>query len=400
MEFDFHGLLYTLSYALDCVEGELVGVSTGHSKRVAYIAASMGKKLGMGQEELEDLTACAVLHDNALTQYIAEEYGKEESMQGGIGVHCVMGEENVKNFPFHHDMKGVILYHHETVDGTGPFGVPAVDTPLGAQLIHFADALDAKLNLSDMKGDKYQEVLHYLKEHTGKLFFENQVQIFFQHFTEGEIKAIFESGMDGDDLLPGGIVDYSQEQVKNIIDIFAEIIDYKSVFTRKHSIGIAEKAYKMGQYYGYSDDICFRLYVAGALHDVGKMAISNRVLEKPERLTDAEFGYMKDHAWHTYKILSKMKGFEDITSWASHHHEKLNGKGYPFGKRGEELGRNERLMACLDIYQALREERPYKSGMPHEKTLGIMRKMVGDGYIDAEITEDIDRIFSETESRT
>lgn len=75
------------------------------------------------------------------------------------------------------------------------------------------------------------------------------------------------------------------------------------------------------------------------------------------------------------------------------HHEKLDGTGYPFGKTGAELDHEERLMGCIDIYQALTEERPYKAGMSHSKSLSIMREMAANGAIDGEITEDIDKCF-------
>lgn len=129
------------------------------------------------------------------------------------------------------------------------------------------------------------------------------------------------------------------------------------------------------------------------MHDIGKMAIHNDVLEKPDKLTEKEFVYVQTHAWYTYVILSKIKGFEDITKWASHHHEKLNGKGYPFGLSAEKLDEKERLVTCIDIYQALSEDRPYKPGMPHEKCIAIMRDMADNGFIDRRITEDVAEAF-------
>lgn len=126
--------------------------------------------------------------------------------------------------------------------------------------------------------------------------------------------------------------------------------------------------------------------LAGALHDIGKMAVGNEILEKPDKLTDEEFDKMKNHAGYTYLILSQVDGFEDIRDWAALHHEKLNGKGYPFGKTADELNEQERIMACVDIYQALTEERPYKKGMSHEKTCDILDEMAEKGFVDADIS--------------
>ena len=105
-----------------------------------------------------------------------------------------------------------------------------------------------------------------------------------------------------------------------------------------------------------------RYYLAGALHDIGKLMIQNSILKKPARLTDEEYLVMKNHAFYTHEILKNLKGMRDITDWASHHHEKLNGEGYPLGLTAKQLTLEERLMTCVDIYQALTEERPYKNG--------------------------------------
>ena len=139
--------------------------------------------------------------------------------------------------------------------------------------------------------------------------------------------------------------------------------------------------------------------MAGMLHDIGKMAIDNDILEKPSKLSDAEFVRMKNHAWYSYTILSQIEGYEDITRWASHHHEKLNGTGYPFGLKAGQLDEKERLLGCIDIYQALSEDRPYKAGMPHGKCIAIMRDMVRAGSIDGRITEDIARVFRPADAK-
>ena len=91
------------------------------------------------------------------------------------------------------------------------------------------------------------------------------------------------------------------------------------------------------------------------------------------------------HAAYTYFILSEVNDFEDIRDWAALHHEKLNGKGYPFGKTADELNEQERIMACIDIYQALTEDRPYKKGLSHEKTCDILDDMAKNNFIDSAI---------------
>lgn len=97
---------------------------------------------------------------------------------------------------------------------------------------------------------------------------------------------------------------------------------------------------------------------------------------------------------YSYKILSKIQGFEEICSWACAHHEKLDGSGYPFDTKGDHLDHDQRLLCCIDIYQALTEARSYKKPFSHASTMKIMRDMVATDKIDGQITENIDKVFA------
>lgn len=397
MTINFNDLLYAFSYGLDCVEYELVGAQTNHSKRVAYISTLMGSHMGIAGEDLLDLAACAVLHDCALTEYLKVEQGEHRKDAGNkdIGLHCTMGERNIKNLPFFHDVSGAVLYHHENPDGSGPFGRKTEDTPLYAQLIHFADLLDVNCSLGVNGSDKYEEVSQYLKQNEGALFEPDQVKLFLSLFGPDMLADMEGSGIDR--LLKKDIPQrrmlHAEPALHASADFFAKIIDYKSEFTNRHSLGFAQKAEAMARYYGYSEEMAEKLYFTGAVHDIGKLAVSKDILEKPDKLSESEYLHIQTHAYATYKILSGIEGMEDITRWASNHHEKLDGSGYPFGRKAEELGKIDRLMACLDIYQALTEPRPYKEGMPHDKVIGILIGMSDKNLLDRDIINDIDRVF-------
>lgn len=400
MKLCFNELLLAISYALDCVERDLVGVSTNHSKRVAYLCVQMGKKLGLEEKKLSDLLACAILHDNALTEYIQAEYlstGENVKVVGNrkLGIHCTLGERNVNNFPFFGDTKNAILYHHENADGSGPFGKKKGEIPIYASLIHIADILDASFHLRCIDDKKYEKLLQYIDKKRGILFSEKEADLFLSCFDKEDLKQLGDNNIDK--LLKESILyfenDYKTDQIICISSIFARIIDYKSTFTSLHSIGIAHKAFELGSYYQYDEETKAKLFLAGALHDVGKLAIDVDILEKPGKLTEEEFEQIKNHARVTYEILSQVHGFEEITNWASLHHEKLNGKGYPFGYHANQLDFFARLMGCIDIYQALREDRPYKKGMSHMESMKIMCKMAQDGFIDETIVADIEKAF-------
>jgi HD-GYP domain-containing protein (c-di-GMP phosphodiesterase class II) len=175
--------------------------------------------------------------------------------------------------------------------------------------------------------------------------------------------------------------------------LIARIIDYKSAFTRRHTQGIAQKALIMAGYYHMAGTEKEEFYLAACFHDIGKLSIPAAVLEKEGVLTDEEFEIIKSHVYQTWLLLKDIEGFENVCRWASEHHEKLNGRGYPFGKKAADLDRNSRLLACIDIYQAVSEHRPYHAGRSHGETIGIMRGMAEGGFIDGAIVEDMDKVL-------
>jgi len=184
-------------------------------------------------------------------------------------------------------------------------------------------------------------------------------------------------------------VDLADPVIIRISGMVARIIDYKSVFTRKHTIQIANRAYLMAEHYGYDDTKKGLLYLAASLHDIGKAATPTAVLEKQGALTSEEYRIIMKHVRCTWEWLRGIEGFEQISYWATTHHEKLDGSGYPFRMLQGELDFNARLMACIDIYQAVCEERPYHAERSHEETMAILRENAAAGKIDAEITEDM-----------
>lgn len=394
MEVDMNGVIFALSYALDKVESELIGVDIDHAKWVAYMSVLTGKTYDMSFEQLSDLAACAAMHDNALTQYNAG--GRDRGLDPSVfGLHCTFGQENIAGFPFYGDTTDFITYHHENADGTGLFHKNDNEVPLAAKIIHLADMVDVSCKVKDVSVENYKTILNYLNSNTDQMFPRDLVQHFLTKFTEEFYLSL--KGRSIKDLLseelPHNVREYPFEQVRGVMNVFGQIVDCKSSFTRNHSFCVADKVTRMARFYGCDDQIIERIYIAGVLHDIGKMAINNDILEKPARLSETEFAYMQNHAWYTYVILSQIRGFEDITEWASLHHEKLNGTGYPFGKTGKDLSKTDRLLACVDIYQALSEDRPYKKGMEHTKCIDIMRDMASKGLIDAEITEDVNTVF-------
>ena len=401
MEIDIIGLLSAFSFALDCVEAELIHITSNHGKRVAYMSVCMAEKMGVSDDALRDLAACALLHDNALTQYINEEFysdisnidtlkvSSDDITPRQLGMHCIYGEKNLGKYPFKTGVKDVILYHHEEADGSGPFEKKWTEVPLFARIIHFSDMLDAFCKAQKFDEDVFNKAVHFIEKNKDKRFDSEVTKMFFDAFDKDEFSRLGDEHIEEYfwEKVPCEKSFYSFNVLKDLADLFAKIIDYKSEFTSRHSLGVARTASKISEIMGYDKVICDKMYLAGTLHDVGKIAIGNEILEKPARLTDEEFAKMKNHAGYTYMILSKVDGFEEIRDIAAFHHERLDGSGYPFGKMADELTTLQRIMACADIYQALTEKRPYKDGMNHDKACEILKDMADKNWIDKNITE-------------
>ena len=386
--------LNAVSRATDYVEAEVLDVPKHHVRRVAVLANRMAEYAGLDAETVYALTQAAMLHDCALPEYLSEEseHGDMMPEELNMAAHCVTGEEIMRKLPFYHLVEGAVLHHHDRADGLGAMRSRAEDTPLGAQIIHIADRADSVFKLDSMDREKYAALMNWVQVHSGGMFAPDCVRLFTEAADYDLLCAVTgERCVETlSALLPPKPMDIPIELLRDMSDIFANLTDYKSHFTWKHSRGVAKKAERLGRYYGYDAETCDKLYIAGALHDIGKLLIRSDILEKPDKLSDAEYREITNHALGTWELLHRIGGMEDITRWAALHHEKLDGSGYPFGLRAEQLGKNERLMACIDVYQALVEERPYKPGLPHEDAMRILRRMGRAGQLDAGIIEDID----------
>lgn len=414
MKLNLTDTLYAMSFALDTVQYEMGGISNEHGKHVAFISYFMGKYLNYDNDKLNDLVGLAILHDNAFTEYVREEYNNGElfdynelkekeditKLRNGflsLPRHNVVGEENIRLIPFKTDVKDVILYHHENADGSGPLKKKDYETNEMAQIIHIADMMDVLFDLKTIKEKEFNEAINKIKNLEGKLFSKKMVDTLINSFTYNEIKILQDEGVIPylEKNLKSNVYDYTDDEIKNICLFFARIIDYKSSITKNHSLGVADKCYKMAKFYNFSDDKAIRFYFAGAFHDIGKLIINNDILEKPGKLTSKEFEHIKNHARATEAILSKIEGIEDITEWASRHHEKLDGSGYNHKLSAKDLSFEDRLLACIDIYQALTEKRSYKDKFIHGDSIKIMYEMANDNKIDMNIVKDIEKCFED-----
>jgi HD-GYP domain-containing protein (c-di-GMP phosphodiesterase class II) len=177
-------------------------------------------------------------------------------------------------------------------------------------------------------------------------------------------------------LCPESQARLSALDIDSICETFADVVDAKSPFTYRHSIGVMDAAVAIGQVLGLPPKRMQTLRRAALLHDLGKLGISNTILDKPTKLSDAELEIVKTHPGLSREILSYIRAFREISILTGEHHEKLDGSGYPAGLSGKDLSLESRLLAVADIYGALSEKRPYREALAPSKVMAIMEREV------------------------
>ncbi|MBF0214936.1 MAG: HD domain-containing protein [Magnetococcales bacterium] len=399
MKFNLNRYLLGLSMAIDCVESELLGVTSNHGGRVALISMRMARALGLSEAEVFDIAAFAVLHDNGLAE---ENLTRDDATRNRLSqvedmpVHCEIGERNVSLFPFQSPARQVILYHHEHWDGSGFFGLQGESIPLMAQIVGLADYSDLKLRFGENRLGKREQTLDFLDARRGSHFSPELVEAFREISTPTAFWLDLRNAFLDNALrrtMPDLEMETDWQGILEISRVFSRIIDSKSRFTHSHSSGLEDKTARMAAFLGADPETILQLRIAAALHDVGKLAMPNAILDKPGPLDNTERAKMMEHTYYTRKCLELIPGLETITEWASNHHEKLNGEGYPLRLGAERLDTWSRLLTVLDIYQALTEERPYRASLPHARTLEILRELVKGNAVDADLVHAVDQAF-------
>jgi putative nucleotidyltransferase with HDIG domain len=166
----------------------------------------------------------------------------------------------------------------------------------------------------------------------------------------------------------------SDQAIENICQAFAEIVDAKSPFTYRHSHGVADAAVAIAQQLSFNAADTTFLRRAALLHDVGKLSVSNAILEKPAALDADEWKIVKKHPYYSYEILRRIPGFEALSEVAAAHHEKLDGSGYFRNWGSDQMSLPSRILVVSDIFDALAAARPYRAAMPLDKVFSIMQK--------------------------
>lgn len=342
-----------------------------NSKVVATISLQIGQKLGYKNKDLRDLFYAALLHDigeiyvdhwlltNATDPEIVE---RERTKQRE---HTIYSSNIMAKIPTLQEASRYVLFHHEAFNGKGyPYGLDGDKIPTQSQIIGIADLLYTNYLLLHNDIGSAVSAVKILRGTRFNPIVVDALASIYEHDKFWFITGISDLELDiiqNFDLAI--LIEYSHIRESGyfdeLLDVYLSIIDIKHKYTRQHSHRVAQISKLIAQQAGLPVAEVNDIYYAGLLHDIGKVAIPQYILNKPSELSVDEYEMIKSHPEYTYAILSKVNIFENIAKLARYHHEKHSGGGYPHNLKGDEIPVGSRIISIADAYDAITSNRPY-----------------------------------------
>jgi putative two-component system response regulator len=183
------------------------------------------------------------------------------------------------------------------------------------------------------------------------------------------------------------------ENAETVLFSLALSIEAKDPGTEGHCDRLSRYSLALAEQLGLSDELKVALRRAGIVHDVGKVAVPEHILLKPGPLTPEERKIMEQHPITGERICAPMKSFRRVLPIIRHHHEKLDGSGYPDGLKGEDIPMTARILQTVDVYDALTTDRPYRKALSSQEALAIMRSEVKKGWWDGGLVDILETLF-------
>jgi len=435
-------LMAALSHALDITEGQ----PEGHCVRCCWIGMHIGQHIGLNNDELWTLYYTLLLKDlgcssNAaricelyvtddlqfkrdfkwvdgslpqVLRFVLRHTGPAAGLRdrlkalGGIlsngdaiaqeliHTRCTRGAAIARQLRFPEAVAQGIHALDEHFNGQGrPDNLAGSAIPIQARIALLAQVIDVH-----QASEGHQTALAEVKARAGSWFDPDLVAAFeavAQEETFWQVLSAVPAEMERAvyALEPGGHeVTIDEDYLDDIAEAFGQVVDAKSPFTAGHSARVALYTALLAESLGVPESRRRWLKRGALLHDVGKLGVSNSILDKPGKLDDAEWQAVQRHASYTEAILGRVRIFDELARVSAAHHERLDGKGYPRGLLAKDICLETRIITTADIFDAITAERPYRGAVPVDKTLAIMRYTVGTA-IDASCFEHLQRVIQQ-----
>ncbi|GAB1270187.1 HD domain-containing protein [Aurantivibrio infirmus] len=422
-------LMSALSYALDITEGQ----PEGHCVRCCWIGMNIGQKIGLVSEQLWQLyyvlllkdLGCSsnasricelyltddlsfkkdfklvdgslpqvlrfVMHHTGSTAGIISRFkaiseifaNGEKFAQELIQTRCTRGADIARRLRFEEPIAQGIHSLDEHFNGKGrPEGLVGSAIPIYSRIALLSQVIDV-MHSSGGKSAVIEEINSrkgswFDPELTDAFNSIAKESSFWQELNSKNIDATILSLEPGEFTKP-----LDEDFLDDIAEAFGQVVDAKSPYTAGHSTRVGLYTMLLAEELGINSERRRWLKRGALLHDVGKLGVSNSILDKPEKLSDEEYESVKMHAVYTGEILERIKPFRELAQVSSAHHERLDGKGYPLGLKSENIALETRIITTADIFDAITAERPYRGAMSVDKTLSIMSNSI-DTAIDPE----------------
>ncbi len=410
-------ILSSLSYALDLTSGQV----QGHAERTCLIGMRLAAGVGMDDEALNSLYHALLMKDAGCSSNAArmfEIYGSDDiqakyaskivdwtniieaikyaaahtlpegsllaratkmTQLAGIKnvgdqlmqARCSRGAQIALGLGLGPETADCIKYLDEHWDGRGaPHHLQGEAIPLSARIACLAQTLEVFTQTFGL-GPAYEMI----RSRSGRWFDPELVRAahafrqddtFWRSVRETPHATLL--GMD----IQATSEPATDTRLDSVCDAFAQIVDAKSQFTGEHSTRVCAYTMEIADGLGIAGQRRTTLRRAALLHDIGKLAVPNTILDKNGKPTDEEWACIRRHPYHSQQILAQISGFEQITQIAAAHHERLNGKGYFQGLTAEALSADMRALAVADVFDALSANRPYREAMPLTKVFAIL----------------------------
>jgi HD-GYP domain-containing protein (c-di-GMP phosphodiesterase class II) len=417
-------IIGSLSYALDLTEG----LPAGHAQRCCWIGMHIGHELALSESELSDLYYTLLLKDagcssNAsrifalygcddlslkrdfklmdsdrfydLAKFTWSHVGLGESWRNRLSrlislvnqgdkvgqelflTRCEQGADIAQQLGFSEAVCSAIRALDEHWNGKGsPHKLVGEQIPLFARIALMAQVIEVFFVAGGQS-----LATETVNQRRGTWFDPALVAVFNRiRF----MPALWDGLMDPQiaqrviELEPVTLIrNIDTDELERLTGAFAAVIDAKSPYTFGHSSRVSQYAERIAQELNLSIPQCNWLSHAALLHDIGKLGVSNAILDKPDKLTEAEFEQVKLHPVYSQDILSKVGIFDSLASVASGHHERIDGKGYPWGLKGDQIDMATRIISVADVFDAISAERPYRPAMPLKEALSVLDQMAG-----------------------
>ncbi len=359
-----------------------------HGSRVGYLAAKMLEINKATAQEVLEGYLLGVLHD--VGAYKTEEIDKLTRLEtGNVHEHTIYGYLILKLSEVMEDKIDTILYHHTPWKQLQKI---KTDNARLANILFLADR--AEIYLRNNQCFIKEGVLENMD-----CFSEENIELFWR---ADEACSLQKRLLDGSYINATERylyrAEFSEEELKKMIRMAALLIDFRSESTVTHTITMVSAAVVLGKIHNLEKQQLDEIYMGAYVHDLGKVGIPTEILEKPGKLTTDEMEVMKTHILLTGKIINGHVN-DTVYKIAMRHHEKLDGTGYPYGIKEEEMTLSEKIVAVADIYSALTRKRSYKESFSKEKVVSIMSRMAEERQISKEVVESLIMNYEKIESQ-